>query len=84
MMLKSHIFLILSLAILFEVQICTSEIKRSDFPNGFMFGTGSSAVQVEGAVKEDGKAQSVWDTFSHTPGEPFLGARLRRYHVAPS
>ncbi|OIV94197.1 hypothetical protein TanjilG_28136 [Lupinus angustifolius] len=24
---------------------------------------------VEGAVKEDGKGQSVWDTFSHTPGK---------------
>ena len=39
------------------------------FPSGFLWGTATASYQVEGAVKEDGRAPSVWDTFSHTPGK---------------
>src|SRR5512132_3574606 len=39
------------------------------FPAGFLWGTATASYQVEGAVKEDGRAPSVWDTFSHTPGK---------------
>jgi beta-glucosidase len=39
------------------------------FPKGFLWGTATASYQVEGAVKEDGRAPSVWDTFSHTPGK---------------
>ena len=38
------------------------------FPDGFIWGTATAAYQVEGAVAEDGRKPSVWDTFSHTPG----------------
>lgn len=38
------------------------------FPKGFVWGTATAAYQVEGAVKEDGRGPSIWDTFSHTPG----------------
>ena len=39
------------------------------FPKGFLWGTATAAYQIEGAVKEDGRGMSVWDTFSHTPGK---------------
>jgi beta-glucosidase len=38
------------------------------FPDGFVWGTATAAYQVEGAVAEDGRGPSIWDTFSHEPG----------------
>ncbi|MER8158672.1 GH1 family beta-glucosidase [Streptomyces sp. NPDC094472] len=38
------------------------------FPHDFLWGTATSAYQIEGAVAEDGRSPSIWDTFSHTPG----------------
>ena len=38
------------------------------FPDGFVWGTATASYQIEGAVDEDGRAPSIWDTFSHTPG----------------
>ncbi|GMN62819.1 hypothetical protein TIFTF001_031899 [Ficus carica] len=40
-------------------------ISRDDFPPGFVFGAASSAYQVEGAAKQDGRTPSIWDTFAH-------------------
>jgi beta-glucosidase len=39
------------------------------FPVGFAWGTATASYQIEGAVTEDGRAPSIWDTFSHTPGK---------------
>src|SRR5437868_14049821 len=39
------------------------------FPKGFLWGTATASYQVEGAVAEDGRGPSIWDTFSHTPGK---------------
>jgi beta-glucosidase len=39
------------------------------FPSDFVWGAATAAYQVEGAARADGRGQSVWDTFSHTPGK---------------
>ncbi|WP_369366872.1 GH1 family beta-glucosidase [Streptomyces sp. CG4] len=38
------------------------------FPPAFLWGTATSAYQIEGAVREGGRTPSIWDTFSHMPG----------------
>ena len=40
----------------------------TNFPNGFLWGAASASYQIEGGVREDGRGESVWDVFSHTPG----------------
>ncbi len=44
-------------------------LNHRSFPKGFLWGTATASYQVEGAVNEDGRGPSIWDTFSHTPGK---------------
>ncbi len=44
-------------------------MKRIAFPKGFVWGAASAAYQIEGAHQKDGRGESIWDRFSHTPGK---------------
>jgi beta-glucosidase len=43
------------------------------FPADFVWGAATAAYQIEGAAEEDGRGESIWDRFSHTPGRVLNG-----------
>ena len=38
------------------------------FPPGFAWGAATASYQIEGAIRADGRGESIWDRFAHTPG----------------
>src|SRR5438067_2177075 len=43
-------------------------VEKIKFPSDFLWGAATAAYQIEGAAREDGRGESIWDTFSHSPG----------------
>src|SRR5512142_1928498 len=45
-----------------------SQPAPARFPPQFTWGAATASYQIEGAAHEDGRGESIWDRFSHTPG----------------
>ncbi|MFI7076853.1 GH1 family beta-glucosidase [Micromonospora sp. NPDC049903] len=48
-------------------------MSELSFPENFLWGAATAAYQIEGAARDDGRGDSIWDTFSRTPGKVHAG-----------
>lgn len=59
----------------------------AQFPDDFRWGVATASYQIEGAVREDGRGPSIWDTFCAIPGKIENGdtgnVACDHYHLYP-
>ncbi|ERN06437.1 beta-glucosidase 31 isoform X1 [Amborella trichopoda] len=64
-----------------QIQASLSHLTRDHFPPAFLFGAGTSSLQVEGAAQEDGKKPSIEETFPDgIRGSDKLKVAADQYH----
>ena len=50
-------------------------MTNNHFPKNFYWGTATASFQIEGATREEGRGESIWDRFCATPGKIITGER---------
>lgn len=55
------------------MDIPVARTSGRQFPDGFVWGAATASYQIEGAVNEDGRSESIWDRFCHTEGKVLNG-----------
>ncbi|KAL7200447.1 hypothetical protein ACSBR1_032386 [Camellia fascicularis] len=68
-MVKKYLCFVGSFVVLWlNLVFCADILSRHEFPfpPDFVFGSGTSAYQSEGAAFEDGRTAAIWDTFAHS------------------
>jgi beta-glucosidase len=48
-------------------------MEKLIFPKDFIWGAATASYQVEGASREGGRSECIWDTFARKPGAVFCG-----------
>lgn len=56
-----------------QQQLSAESMLAAAFPQGFLWGAATASYQIEGAVHEDGRSPSIWDTFAAIPGKVYQG-----------
>ncbi|GLJ16560.1 hypothetical protein SUGI_0283410 [Cryptomeria japonica] len=75
------------LTLLSSIMVVESALNRKSFPQGFTFGSSSSAYQFEGAVAKDGRMPSICDTYYDIPSHTLDGSNanvtVNQYYLYP-
>jgi beta-glucosidase len=62
-------------------------VSESNYPPHFLFGVATAAHQIEGAYREDGRGECIWDRYESTAGKIEDGSTARvacdHYHRWP-
>ena len=62
-----------------------SLVRDPRFPDSFVWGAATASYQIEGAIHEGGRGESIWDRFCATPGQGReRRRRLGRVRLLPS